>query len=59
MPITHVTRGVKCAGWVEIGNITMDWIEIGMVLDPPKFTLGSNGLKNELGLDPPNYNIWT
>lgn len=45
-------------GQIEIGNITMDWIEIGMVVDPPKFTLGSNGLKNELGLDPPNYNIW-
>lgn len=53
------TRGVKWADWFEIRNIKMSWIEIGLGLDQPKFTfdsngLDSNGLKNRLGIDPPN-----
>ena len=37
---------LKLLKWIEI--------EIGLSLDPPKYTLSSNGLKNGLGLDPPN-----
>ena len=50
---------IKALKQVEIENIKMDWKEIRLGRDPPKFTLGSiglgsNGLKFELGHDPPN-----
>lgn len=46
-------------GWVELKLKLLKWvdIEVGLGLDSPKFTLGSNGLgsnglKNGLNLDP-------
>lgn len=45
---------VKRVDLVEIENTTMGLIEIGLGFYLSKFTLNSNGLKNGLGLDPPN-----
>ena len=53
--ITTVRLGVS-NGRVELRSKILKWVEIEVEfgIDPPKFILGSNGLKNELGLDPPN-----
>lgn len=38
-------KGVIWVGWVEIKDIKMGWNRNRVSLDPSKFTLGSNGLK--------------